>query len=266
MKREQYRLGQLLCVLAAAISFSIVSISCDSGGGGGSSSGGSTIMGNVSTFSGNGGAFISAGDETMLARTVRQISDMFVAAAVADAAGVTVSIPALGLDAVTGEDGAFIFTDVPGGSYDIEFSFEGTTVALNLTVPDNAVIELRNVTIDDGSVDVDDVEVTVNDELQDDESEETIVICHRPPGNPDNGQTIKIGVAALDAHLNHGDEIGPCEGDEGAFDDDSLDDGESLDDEESEDSEDEDSDEDSEDGESDDDDSRGGRPEGVGRG
>lgn len=37
-----------------------------------------------------------------------------------------------------------------------------------------------------------------------------IVICHYPPGNPDNPQTISISVNALEAHLAHGDQIGVC--------------------------------------------------------
>ncbi len=40
------------------------------------------------------------------------------------------------------------------------------------------------------------------------------VLCHRPPGNPDNARTITVGSqAAVDAHLAHGDTLGPCEGD-----------------------------------------------------
>ncbi len=41
---------------------------------------------------------------------------------------------------------------------------------------------------------------------------EKIVICHFPPGNPENCQTITISPNALDAHLAHGDYIGPCKG------------------------------------------------------
>ena len=38
-----------------------------------------------------------------------------------------------------------------------------------------------------------------------------VTICHIPPGNPDNARTIRIGCAALDHHLAHGDICGPCE-------------------------------------------------------
>ncbi len=44
-------------------------------------------------------------------------------------------------------------------------------------------------------------------------AEEKIVICHSPPGNPNNKQTLEVAVSALQAHIDHGDKIGPCEGD-----------------------------------------------------
>lgn len=42
-----------------------------------------------------------------------------------------------------------------------------------------------------------------------------VTICHIPPGNPNNPQTITISVNALQAHLNHGCSIGSCEGNGG---------------------------------------------------
>ena len=41
-------------------------------------------------------------------------------------------------------------------------------------------------------------------------SSEKITICHIPPGDPDNPQTIVISINALDAHLAHGDYEGTC--------------------------------------------------------
>ena len=35
-------------------------------------------------------------------------------------------------------------------------------------------------------------------------------ICHRPPGNPGNTQTITVGASAVKAHLAHGDKNGKC--------------------------------------------------------
>jgi hypothetical protein len=40
-----------------------------------------------------------------------------------------------------------------------------------------------------------------------------VLICHVPPGNPDNAHTIQVGEPALSAHLAHGDVLGSCDGD-----------------------------------------------------
>jgi hypothetical protein len=42
--------------------------------------------------------------------------------------------------------------------------------------------------------------------------EERITICHRPPGNPSNGQTLRLPASAAQAHLTHhpDDTLGPC--------------------------------------------------------
>lgn len=40
-----------------------------------------------------------------------------------------------------------------------------------------------------------------------------IAICHFPPGNPSNGQTILVGIPAAKAHLAHGDTLGACDKD-----------------------------------------------------
>jgi len=40
--------------------------------------------------------------------------------------------------------------------------------------------------------------------------EEKVVICHRPPGNPQNMHTISVSENAVPAHLAHGDTRGPC--------------------------------------------------------
>jgi hypothetical protein len=36
------------------------------------------------------------------------------------------------------------------------------------------------------------------------------VICHIPPGNPENAHTLTVGAAAVSAHLGHGDSLGAC--------------------------------------------------------
>jgi Prealbumin-like fold domain len=41
-------------------------------------------------------------------------------------------------------------------------------------------------------------------------SEQQVTICHRPPGDPQNVQTIAVGQSAVSAHLGHGDTLGAC--------------------------------------------------------
>jgi len=40
--------------------------------------------------------------------------------------------------------------------------------------------------------------------------ENQVTICHHPPGNPTNVQTITVGQSAVPAHLAHGDTTGAC--------------------------------------------------------
>ncbi len=44
---------------------------------------------------------------------------------------------------------------------------------------------------------------------------EKVIICHIPPGNPDNAHAIKVSINAVDAHLAHGDSIGNCDDNNG---------------------------------------------------
>jgi cysteine-rich repeat protein len=41
-------------------------------------------------------------------------------------------------------------------------------------------------------------------------AEKKVTLCHVPPGNGDNVQTISVGEAAVSAHLAHGDQLGAC--------------------------------------------------------
>lgn len=47
------------------------------------------------------------------------------------------------------------------------------------------------------------------------ETEQKVAVCHSPPGNPNNMRTLEVSVSALQAHIDHGDKIGPCDGDSG---------------------------------------------------
>jgi hypothetical protein len=49
---------------------------------------------------------------------------------------------------------------------------------------------------------------------EEDDGQAKVLVCHVPPGNPENPVTIEIGESALPAHLAHGDTEGACEGDE----------------------------------------------------
>jgi hypothetical protein len=55
------------------------------------------------------------------------------------------------------------------------------------------------------------------------DSPKKVLICHIPPGNPDNAHTICVGEPAVDPHVRlHGDYVGECNptggGDEGDVD------------------------------------------------
>ena len=43
------------------------------------------------------------------------------------------------------------------------------------------------------------------------QASDKVVVCHIPPGNTDNPQTISVGESAVPAHLEHGDTLGPCD-------------------------------------------------------
>ena len=44
-------------------------------------------------------------------------------------------------------------------------------------------------------------------------NEGKVLICHIPPGNPDNARTISVSddVETIEDHLGHGDFLGSCE-------------------------------------------------------
>lgn len=44
----------------------------------------------------------------------------------------------------------------------------------------------------------------------DDEYKDKVLICHVPPGNPENRHEIFVSPSAVPAHLAHGDNLGPC--------------------------------------------------------
>ncbi|MCH8950231.1 MAG: LysR family transcriptional regulator, partial [Chloroflexi bacterium] len=48
-------------------------------------------------------------------------------------------------------------------------------------------------------------------ESEDASEREKVTLCHTPGGNPGNGHTISVGGDAPQAHLAHGDTLGPCD-------------------------------------------------------
>ncbi|HJU87337.1 MAG TPA: hypothetical protein VJ788_08225 [Gemmatimonadota bacterium] len=64
---------------------------------------------------------------------------------------------------------------------------------------------------DDGGEDPEDPEEDPDSDEDSDGAK--VLVCHAPPGNPDNAVTIEVGESALPAHLAHGDTEGACEGD-----------------------------------------------------
>ena len=57
----------------------------------------------------------------------------------------------------------------------------------------------------------DDANRDEDSEHDDEESNDGDAVCHRPPGNPDDARTIRVGSeSAVEAHLGHGDSRGPC--------------------------------------------------------
>jgi len=44
-----------------------------------------------------------------------------------------------------------------------------------------------------------------------DDDEKKVLVCHIPPGNPQNAHTIRISENAVQTHLDHGDSLGICD-------------------------------------------------------
>lgn len=63
---------------------------------------------------------------------------------------------------------------------------------------------------DDGSDDGDGEGDSGRDVGSGDVDEQHVTVCHIPTGNPANRRTLRIGAAALEAHLAHGDTEGDC--------------------------------------------------------
>ena len=121
MKRE----AQGLAFVAAAVMGIVCLTGCESGGGGGGSSGSSAIEGNVVSFQ-----TTSAATSHAVASSAQGLSDALAAAATTNATpmggpgGITVSISGPeGHSTDTEDDGTFSFTDLPAGTYAVDFEY-----------------------------------------------------------------------------------------------------------------------------------------------
>jgi len=51
----------------------------------------------------------------------------------------------------------------------------------------------------------------VKDNISDSTDGKHVLICHNPPGNPENVHSIRVSINSVLAHLQHGDTLGECE-------------------------------------------------------
>jgi hypothetical protein len=84
---------------------------------------------------------------------------------------------------------------------------------INFSKSDNAPEQCIDDHDDENDDDDDDSDHDDEDDNDDDDSNSRkIKICHYPPGNTSNPQTITVSKSSLSAHLAHGDVIGECPG------------------------------------------------------
>lgn len=79
--------------------------------------------------------------------------------------------------------------------------------------PETSTLYTVTVTDENGCTATDDVFVEVMD-IRCGNNLNKVLICHIPQGNPNNPQTLCVAFNAVEAHLAHGDYLGPCTGSE----------------------------------------------------
>ena len=95
-----------------------------------------------------------------------------------------------------------VLCHVPPGNPDNEHSIRVAAAAVDAHLAHGDYLGLCD---DDAEEDVDNFEEYMD--------EDKVIVCHLPPGNPENEQSIRIGEPAVKAHLAHGDYLGLCDGD-----------------------------------------------------
>ncbi len=98
-----------------------------------------------------------------------------------------------------------------GGNPPYYYAWEtGETTAMIEVCPDEPQYFTVTVTDSDGNVAQDSVRVCVVD-VRCGNNMNKVEVCHYPPGNPENSNTLCIGMPAVSAHLAHGDSLGHCD-------------------------------------------------------
>jgi len=138
MKHDTRRKG--VSMIAAAALVALAAACGGGGGGGGTASGGgsATISGNVSNQS---TAMQLRRPPTMLARVMRFFSP--VSDAVAGRNGIQVSVSGVG--SMTDSSGSFTVSGAPSGTRTITFSNGSETFTVNLNVPEDSTVVMRDV-------------------------------------------------------------------------------------------------------------------------
>ena len=154
-------MNKAACLLAVLLAVPLMG--CDSGGGGDGASGSSTIQGNVDSVAGGSAVYRPERQEGWRAM-FSQLTDLLLPRAWAAVEGVTIRVAGTELVATTADDGSFIISGVPAGNQTLIFSYGSTTSSLDVNVPANATIKLRDLDVASGSVDVGSVEVEIEED------------------------------------------------------------------------------------------------------
>jgi len=170
---------------------------CDSDDDGDVQADASHIRGNVMSYSTATAHFAPSPPEGKLQRLARATCDLFIPPALAGVGGVGVSIQNTSHETTTAADGFFVLSGIPPGDHILVFSYNNQSATFRITVPGHASIELRNVRVSDGSVQVDEIKIDT-DEPRDDPPDDSGDDASEDSGNDGSSEhpyeTIQEGV------------------------------------------------------------------------